>query len=106
MNSTMIASSPAKDLVDTPAMQISVQPFSIWLSNVARLQAESLRFCTRRMARDLQIAGRIATCRTPGDLASAQIVFINQAVEDYAELGQRLFAMAGAEFEDTAAAVA
>jgi hypothetical protein len=61
------------------------QAYDPFLKGIARTQLEMLGFFNRRAQAYMQIPARVAQCRTPQDLATAQAQFWRAAYEDYTQ---------------------
>jgi hypothetical protein len=61
------------------------------LKAAARCQLEVVGLANRRTQALLQLPTRIASCRTPQDLANEQMAFWRTAAEQYAETSRKIF---------------
>jgi len=71
-------------------LEVLGQAYDPFVKSVARTQIEMLGFFNRRAQAYMQMPGRLAYCRTPQDLLTAQVQFWRSAYEDYAESTARV----------------
>lgn len=64
--------------------------------NATRWNLELAGLATRRARAWLELPGRVAKCRTPQDLAQANLEYWQTAAKDYTDGAQRLAVAAGA----------
>lgn len=57
--------------------------YSAWLTNMVRLQTETLRFLAERAGKDVRTLERFAACRSPAEFARLQLQIGSEAVADY-----------------------
>jgi len=87
---------------ETPAAQLATQSFSFWATNTALFQSEALRFAADRFAKDLQIPGRLAACRTPAEFFAVEFAIACEAVDDYLAAGRHILELTTTDFETAA----
>lgn len=66
------------------------QVYDPFVKGMARTQLEVLGFFNRRAQAYMQIPARLAQCRTPQDVANAQVQFWRAAYEDYTDSAGRV----------------
>lgn len=71
-------------------LEVLGQAYDPFFKGVARTQIEMLGFFNRRAQAYMQMPGRLAYCRTPQDLLTAQAEFWRSAYEDYVESATRV----------------
>jgi len=71
-------------------LEVLGQAYDPFLKGVARTQIEMLGFFNRRAQAYMQMPGRLAYCRTPQDLLTAQLQFWRSAYDDYVESASRV----------------
>lgn len=84
---------PHGALGENDPLHAATQMYGTLLSNVARGQAELLRFLSARLAKDVQMLSLLAGCRTPADAAQLQLKVGADAAADYLDETQRMIAL-------------
>ena len=91
--------SPVENIVDRllnveqDAAASTLDAYSAWLGNVAKAQAELLRFVGERFSKDAQIFAQFAACRTPVEISRLQVALGTGMIADYAGEAQRLISL-------------
>lgn len=109
-SSTPSQSSSAKTFVngllnvEQDAALSALDVYTTWLGNVAKAQAELLRFVGERFNKDAQILTQFSACRTPADISRLQLALGTDMINDYAAETQRLISLFTPGLAETPAA--
>lgn len=84
---------------DHGSMEAVSRAYASLFGNVARTQAEMLRFMSDRFAKDAKMLGELAACKNPTDMIQLQVKLGSDVIADYVAETQRLMHL----FESAAA---
>lgn len=73
-----------------PFVEAATKASMAGLQNAGQIQAETLRFVTERMTKDLAMPARLATCQNIGSVLEEQWKFTATMMKDYGDEGRRM----------------
>lgn len=74
--------------------------YMAWLRNASRVQTEAMRFINERIAKDMEVPGKLACCKNPVEVLDTQMKFASSLLSDYMDEGRRLADMTGEMAKD------
>lgn len=85
---------PENPLVGNPEQMRAVSQAGEFISKfMTQANAEAFNFVSKRLAEDFALPSKLASCKTPADLAETQMKFFEKMVSDYSTETQKMWGM-------------
>ena len=78
-----------------PSIDSAVKNYTAWLSDVGRLQNETLSFLNARLSEDYQAAAHFAACKSPTEAFDLQVEYAGKVVSEFMTEGKKILELYG-----------
>ena len=78
-----------------PSIDSAVKNYTAWLSDLGRLQNETLRVLNARLSEDYQAAAHFAACKSPTEAFDLQVEYASKVVSEFMAEGKKMIDLCG-----------